>query len=284
MSHLRPVFPFVLGALTLSACVADSQESRDAEIFWGSSRDACDPTVEAPDATWWTPFPITCVPKDDSLWDIVPIVQRFESEAPAWAIDAIGAASREQLLGDVSVSFVQDVADAAGVEQRHAAVEITSGLVEVPYETFVGVLPAEDWGVELSSRIGGEVIVYEVDSEYRATRQLERMVLSPFSIPIWTGLADNDMTKVEVIQYGQDGAKVYWRVIYSDNNSTEMDVGSVEFRRFDSSSTLITFHSAHRLNAVGAVHIDSGLVAPVLETTFRALIDHYRALATTFAP
>lgn len=110
------------------------------------------------------------------------------------------------------------------------------------------------------------------------------MVLSPFQVPVWTGLADNDMTKVELIEYGDDGARVTWRVIYSNNNATEMDVGSVEFRRYDATSTQVTFHSAHRLNALGAVHVASAVLAPVLEPTFRSFIDHYRRLVESATP
>ncbi len=126
---------------------------------------------------------------------------------------------------------------------------------------------------------GGEiqVKVYERDGKDRATRRLERMVLTPFPIRVETALTNNDMTKVEVIDYRDDGATVYWRVMYSDNDSTETDVGSVDFRRFDDSSTVITFHSAHRLNAAG-FHIPNKLVKIALKSTFLGFIEHYRTL------
>lgn len=269
----------VCAAISLAGCLAGEQETNEAEIFTTPPRDVCDPDAPIPEGSWWDPYPITCLPRTESLWDVVGVVEAFQAQTPSWAFDWIRNATREQLLGDVSVSFVQEVADAVGAEPRNTAVHITTGIVEVPYETFIQIIPMENWGIELASRLGGEVLVYDVDDQGRATRQLERMVLSPFTVPLWTGLADNDMTKVEIIEHGVDGARVVWRVIYSDNGATEMDVGSVEFRRYDLDSTQVTFHSAHRLNALGAVHVPSDVLAPVLELTFRGLVDHYRSLA-----
>ncbi len=136
-----------------------------------------------------------------------------------------------------------------------------------------------DWANLFGEVRGGEiqVKVYERDGKDRATRRLERMVLTPFPIRVETALTNNDMTKVEVIDYRDDGATVYWRVMYSDNDSTETDVGSVDFRRFDDSSTVITFHSAHRLNAAG-FHIPNKLVKIALKSTFLGFIEHYRTL------
>ncbi len=107
------------------------------------------------------------------------------------------------------------------------------------------------------------------------------MVLSPFPCDWDVPLTNMDMTKVEVIEYGADQAVVYWRVMYSDNDSTETDVGSVTFARHDD-GTLITFHSAHRLNAPGGIHIPNDVVQWVLRTFFVEHIIHYGEIVDSY--
>ena len=187
-------------------------------------------------------------------------------------------AGRDELLAIHSVSYVQPVVEYAGEAPREMAVEITRGLVELPYETFIRRMPVDEWGVELDGYLGGEVKIYERDEKGRVVRQLERMVVSPMPFDAESKLSNNDMTKVEVIRYDDTGAKVYWRVMHSDNGSTEADVGSVEFRQYDDKSTLITFHSAHRLNLPGGIHISNGLVRHALEWTFTDFVAHYAEL------
>ncbi len=223
-------------------------------------------------------YELTWFPKSDEDWNIVSVVQGFQSAAPADAIDELEQASWNELLNGVSVSFIQDVAEVAGGPQREMAVEITQQVVQVPYDEFVDKLAAQDWGINLDHYLGGEVRVYETDAQGRATRQLERMVLSPFPCDWESALSNNDMTKVEVIEYGESWATVFWRVMHSNNNSTETDVGSVDFWGIDDEHTLITFHSAHRLNAPGGIHIPNSLLAPVLSTTFLDFVRHYREL------
>jgi hypothetical protein len=83
------------------------------------------------------------------------------------------------------------------------------------------------------------------------------------------------MTKVEVIVYESDRSTVYWRVMYSDNDSTVTDVGSVEFSAYDSFSTLITFHSAHALNGPLSIPIPLSVLAPALSSTFLGFTQNY---------
>jgi len=104
------------------------------------------------------------------------------------------------------------------------------------------------------------------------------MVLSAFPCNADTRLGNMDMTKAEWIYYYADGALVYWRVYHSDNNSVEADVGTVEFWSYDASTTLVVFHSAHRLNAPLGIHISNTLVRPTLEWFFLRYIDRYREI------
>jgi hypothetical protein len=217
-------------------------------------------------------YPITWFPKSSSDWDIVPIVEALR----ATAVEP--AASRSQLLAGVSRSETRAVTAFAGRPAQELAVEQTSILVELPYSTLAQRLPAARWGVSLDHYLGGQVRVYERDSLGRPTRQLERMVLSPFPCDLESTLTNNDMTKVEVIRYLADRATVYWRVMHSDNNSTVIDVGSVEFRRHDAGSTLITFHSAHELNMPGGIAIPNWILEPALRSTFLDFVRHYSEL------
>ncbi len=224
-------------------------------------------------------YVITWFPKAESDWDIIPVIEALQAGAPAKEMAKSEAATREELRAQTSVTWQQDVVEYIGQPAREMAVHISKGLVEVPYDEFQRRLPAQDWGIKLDHYLGGEVKVYETDEQGRAVRQLERMVLSPFPIVDWeSNLTNNDMTKVEVIVYEEDRATVYWRVMYSNNNSTETDVGSVDFRKYDEASTLVTFHSAHRLNAPGGIHIPNGLLEIALKMTFGDFIAHYREL------
>ena len=223
-------------------------------------------------------YHITWQPKSESDWSITSAVDAFQAQVPADAAADFAAATWDDLSEVMSRSWVQKVAEVSSKPAVEMAVELTKGVVPLRYGTFVTRLKAQDWGIRLAHYLGGEVKVTKSDSSKRATRQLERMVLSPFPVDFEAALSNNDMTKVEVIKYGKDYAKVYWRVRYSNNNSTETDVGSVEFRAFDADSTLITFHSAHRLNAPGGIHIPNKLLTIALEMTFSDFVRHYASI------
>jgi hypothetical protein len=224
-------------------------------------------------------YVITWSPTSDDDWDIIAVIEEMQSNAPAKAKEEIESATRSELRNQVSVTFTQKVAEYVGRPALDMAVHISKGLVEVPYDLFQQRLPAQEWGIELDHYLGGEVKIYETDEQGRAVRQLERMVLSPFPVvDIENKLTNNDMTKVEVIEYAEDHATVFWRVMYSNNNSTETDVGSVDFRAYNDSSTLVTFHSAHRLNAPGGIHVPNDLLRIALKMTFGDFIAHYRKL------
>ncbi len=208
-------------------------------------------------------------------WDIVGVVEALHGAIPFDERMLLDAAGRDDLLEGVSVVYEQPVVEYAGQPARDMAVEVSLGLIEVPFDTFQVWLPADRWGVELDHYLGGEVTIYETDAQERPIRQLERMVLSPFPCDWDFPLTNMDMTKVEVIEYSDGKAVVHWRVMYSDNDSTETDVGSVTFERYDDFSTLVTYHSAHRLNAPGGIHIPNDIVQYVLKTFFLGHIFHY---------
>ncbi|OFZ21612.1 MAG: hypothetical protein A2X94_00295 [Bdellovibrionales bacterium GWB1_55_8] len=83
------------------------------------------------------------------------------------------------------------------------------------------------------------------------------------------------MTKLEEIVYEENRSNVFWKVIFSDNGSTEMDLGSVEFRAFEHNFVVVTFHSAHRLRMFG-LKIPPALAKSSLRSVFRDHLRHYR--------
>jgi len=224
-------------------------------------------------------YVITKLPYTDDF-NIVGLVDDYQALIPEGpALDFLYA-TREDLLDGMARTWEQDVSELPGAASLPMAVELSKLLIEVDYDQFIAQMPPQDWGVELAYYLGGEVIVYEEDELGRAVRQAERMVLSPIKIDMDLRLGNMDMTKVEVIQYEADRAKVYWRVYYSDNDSTETDVGSVEFIRHDETSTLVVFHSAHRLNAPLGIHLSNDIVQFSLQTFF---LDHAENYADLFS-
>jgi hypothetical protein len=221
----------------------------------------------------WSPGPAD--------WGIVPLVTAYQDATPVDALDELAAASEgDALLDAVSVTFEQEVDDGLGAGPRELAVEITQGVVQVDFETFLALFSPDTWGVSLDHYLGGQVLVVERDAEGRVVRQAERMVLSPFPCDIDSSLSNQDMTKVEEIVWTEDEVTVYWRVMYSDNGSTETDMGRVAFSRNGESETMITFHSAHRLRtAIGTV-IPNAIVQLTLGPFFSDHVREYRDIVT----
>ena len=208
-------------------------------------------------------------------WDIVGLVQEYQADTPADVVEEQSSITDTELSKGISWTWEQDVVEELGGAPRPMAVELSQRVLPIAYDEFVEKLAPQDWGTHLAYYIGGEVRVVEEDGQGRATRQIERMVLSPLPCDMDMRLGNNDMTKAEVIEYGEDWARVNWRVYHSDNNSTEADVGSVAFEAFGQ-GTLVTFYSAHRLNAPLGIHIDNAIVQLVLKTYFLDHIEAYR--------
>ncbi|MBI2519566.1 MAG: hypothetical protein HYV97_04090 [Bdellovibrio sp.] len=215
-------------------------------------------------------------PAEKSEWEqVVSLVERYQSAIPKSVRSKIERASINDLLYGVSNSYTQDIQTEPGKPSKTAAIELTRILIPISFERFSATFPAAEWGVRLDHYLGGEVVVYERDAKGRPIRQLERMVLSllPGDLDIWS--KNQDMTKLEVIRYGERRATVTWWVRYSDNRSTESDLGTVDFQA-SAEGTLVTFHSAHRIRALGGPLLPAFLVKPVLESFFLDHLRHYR--------
>jgi len=95
------------------------------------------------------------------------------------------------------------------------------------------------------------------------------------------------MTKTEAIEYGEDNARVRWRVYTSDNDTVSQDIGYVNFESVGN-GVKVTFHSAHKYTDSYNAPFNQGpmtavadyLTANGLQDYFKNAIDHYRDLAT----
>lgn len=222
-------------------------------------------------------------PPTSSDWQaIASIVSAYQAEAPGYVLDELDGLLALDRSATVSVTFEQIVDDGLGEGPRPMAVEISQGIIGLSLETFLERLPAEQWGTSLGHYLDGEVVAVEWDSQGRATGQVERMVLSNPPLDIDIPCLNADMTKLEYIVYGQDDVTVYWRVVYSDNGSTESDVGSVSFSRLGPDETLVTFHSAHRLRGAFGIPIPTLIAQLALGPFFEDHIDHYRDVVSGY--
>ncbi len=218
-------------------------------------------------------------PATASDWDIIDLVSEYQAQTPSYIIEDLEAATDNELADAYSVSFEQYIDDGLGEGSRDLAVEITHGLIEVPFETFLERFDPAEWGLNLDHYLGGELRVFESDVQGRPTAQVERMVLSPFPCDWETPLSNQDMTKVERIVYDFDSVTVYWRVMYSDNGSTLSDVGTVSFLRHGD-DTLVEFHSAHRLGTPLGTALPNSIAMLTLPDFFSDHLRYYRQLVT----
>ncbi len=206
------------------------------------------------------------------IWNIKPLIINYQKQTPPEQLVILDNAKKEKLAQGVAVAFVQNVAEDFNASPKPAAVEISRILINVPYKKFIERLPIESWGSHLAHYLGGEVKVLERNTKGQAIRQVERMVISSLPKDQDVYAFNQDMTKAEQIIYEKNRSIVYWRVFHSDNDSTVMDLGSVEFAAYDANSVLVTFHSAHRLKMTG-IPIWPPLATQSLRKTF---LDHLR--------
>ena len=207
-------------------------------------------------------YPITWQESDEDF-DIIDEITTFQDQIPSDIQERFDTATRWDLKFVLAETYEQPLGN------HDMQVEKTQGIVEVPYASFSTAIPAAELGPNLADYIGGEIRVVQQE-QGRTTRQVERMVLSTVTSQL--GVTDPlDMTKVESIVYDEQGATVYWKVMKSDNGSVIQDIGSVDFRPYDQDSTLVTFHSAHKLG----LGLPGWAVAEYLKCYFSSVISKY---------
>lgn len=168
--------------------------------------------------------------------------------------------------------------------------ELTEGVVDMKFDNFMKLMPADTWGVNLAEYRGGEVKVTTTDEQGRVLTQRERMVTeTPLSKLLPSVFEANDMTKVESIHYDKDRTVVKWEVLDSDNKTTLKDIGEVRFIRVGD-KTKIEFESEHRIDTFPGVlrmlekaaPLDQPykkMTAAVMRSFFSDCIHHYQDIA-----
>jgi len=210
---------------------------------------------------------------DESTWNFVSLVDNYQNQMDYSIYESIAKLSNSELMKAHSYTYQQRV-ELLDNTHEDLAVEFTTRLVDLPYETFIDQMEPADWGISLGGYVGGEVKVIDKDEQGRPIRQLERMVLNPLPNGMEIPPFNMDMTKTEIIEYAENSAIIYWYVYNSDNDTVNYDIGTVEFEQYGN-GTLITFHSAHSVNLPGGMHITNDIAETMLNVTFTRFINHY---------
>ena len=102
----------------------------------------------------------------------------------------------------------------------------------IPFDRFVQAVDVSHTIGFMNDYLGGVIVVAERDDQGRPVRQAERNLYLPQ--PNWIALYGGkpiDVSKIEVVRYGADEHRLYWKTLHSANGSAEADDGYVSFRR-----------------------------------------------------
>jgi hypothetical protein len=108
-----------------------------------------------------------------------------------------------------------------------------------PFEAFTDAVEIHRSIQFMNDYIGGAALITAHDADGRPTRQVERNLYLPQ--PNYTALGGLviDVTKIETIAYGPRWRKMYWRTVFSENDSAVADDGVVSFEALGD-DTLVT--------------------------------------------
>ncbi len=139
----------------------------------------------------------------------------------------------------------------------------------------------------MNDYLGGVVVPLAHDAAGRPVRQAERNIYLPQ--PNYLVLYDGkpiDVSKLEVIEYGSDCHRLYWKTVFSDNGSARYDDGIASFVRQTGGTTvtivgrqqftLPAFWRVFDLNRVP--DLKSMLVTHAYRTFFDRTIANFEAL------
>lgn len=170
-------------------------------------------------------------------------------------------------------------------KNKTAFQEITVGLIDKPYDTFVDDFdPAREWGKNLYAYIGGELIIDKNDDNNRPVLIRERMIIDTPWYAI--GAPKMDMSKYEVAQHNSNSTKILWDVKNSENNSVFLDVGYLLFKGVtinNKEQTCVLFNSIHQtepglLAKYLPDFIINRLTLKTLKDLFSSHIKNYQAI------
>jgi uncharacterized protein (DUF362 family) len=105
-----------------------------------------------------------------------------------------------------------------------------SRTLPVPYPDFVKRVDVSQAVQLMNDYLGGGSVVMRRDERGRAIHRATRTVYLPQpNFLVLYGGKPIDVSKLELVRYGEREEKVYWRTIHSLNDSAEFDDGSVAF-------------------------------------------------------
>ena len=111
-----------------------------------------------------------------------------------------------------------------------AVVFIYTREIFIPFQKFVNSVDISRTIQFMNDYIGGVVVSIEHDSKGRSIRQAERNLYlpQPNYLVLYQG-KHIDVTKIEVVEYGEDQNSLYWKTIKSENESAVFDDGIARF-------------------------------------------------------
>jgi hypothetical protein len=159
--------------------------------------------------------------------------------------------------------------------------------LRIGFDTFVQCVDAARTIQFMNDYLGGVIVPLSHDASGRPIRQAERNIYlpQPNYLVLYQG-KPIDVSKLEVVEYGADRHRLYWKTIGSENNSATYDDGIATFERSGDDTrvtilgrqlfTLPMFWQVFDLNLVP--DIKSVLVTHAYRTFFDRTLANFEAL------
>lgn len=112
----------------------------------------------------------------------------------------------------------------------------------IDFDEFVATVDVARTISYMNDYLGGVVVELQHDSDGRSIRQAERNLYLPQ--PNYLALSGGqpiDVCKLEIVEYGPDQHRLYWKTIASLNDSADYDDGIVTFDRTSTGTAITIF-------------------------------------------
>lgn len=116
-----------------------------------------------------------------------------------------------------------------------------SRVIPVNYDDFVRRVDVAKTIQYMNDYIGGVIVQIKKDSRRRVVHQIERNLYlpQPNYLALYQG-QNIDVSKLELIRYGKNEQKMFWKTIKSENGSAKFDDGTVRFVRLNDGDTFVS--------------------------------------------
>ena len=112
----------------------------------------------------------------------------------------------------------------------------------IDFDEFVAAVDVARTISYMNDYLGGVVVELQYDDDERSIRQAERNLYLPQ--PNYLALSGGkpiDVCKLEIVEYGTDRHRLYWKTIASPNDSARYDDGIVTFDRTNTGTAVTIF-------------------------------------------